>query len=160
MSSDLRPVRLLLTAVVAAVVMAIIGSCASDAGHHVDAGPGCKAHAGPEPADLLDWRTDFDEPHPEVSCEVGEGILAGWWQWHEFSAPDCTYVAVLPIDGPDEDGNPFWSRRNAIEPMQLRQGDVVIGYATADVGNSGPISAIASAECFLEHLGTEAEHSR
>ena len=143
----------------AAVVMAITGSCASDTGHHVDAPPGCYAHAGPEPADLLDWRTDFDEPHPEVSCVVGEGILAGWWQWHEFSASDCTYVAVLPVDGPDEDGNPFWPRRNAIEPVQLHEGDLVVGYATVGVGSSGPVTATASAACYLEFLGPEVEAS-
>lgn len=90
---------------------------------------------------------------------VGEGILAGWWQWHEFSAPDCTYVAVLPVDGPDDDGNPFWSRRNATEPVQLREGDVVLGYATVGVGSSGPITATAHAQCFLEYLGAEIETS-
>ncbi|WP_419946001.1 hypothetical protein [Candidatus Poriferisodalis sp.] len=156
MAGELVPVRRLLLAAIGAVVaMAVIGSCATDAGHHVDAEPGCRAHAGPEPADLLDWQTDYDQPHPAVSCVVGDGILAGWWQWHEFSAPDCTYVAVLPVEGPDEDGDLFWSRRNAIEPVQLRAGDVVVGYATVGVGNSGPISSTARAECFLEHIGPE-----
>lgn len=152
--------RLLPAAIAVAFFATVSGACASDAGHHVDAGPGCKAHAGPEPADSLDWRTNFDEPHPEVSCVVGEGIRAGWWQWHEFSGPDCTYVAVLPVGGPDEGGNSFWSRRNAIEPVQLREGDVVVGYATVGVGNSGPISATAKAQCFLEYLGTEAASSQ
>lgn len=91
---------------------------------------------------------------------VGTGIRAGWWQWHEFSASDCTYVAVLLADGADDDGNPSWSRRNAIEPVQLREGDLVIGYATADVGNWGPISGTARAECFLEHLGDDLENPR
>ena len=43
----------------------------------------CRAHSGPEPADRLDWEHTSDTPHPEVSCEVGVGILPGWWQWSE-----------------------------------------------------------------------------
>lgn len=155
MIGDLRPVwRSFLAVLGAATLAAITGSCANDAAYHVDAAPGCRAHVGPEPAELLNWQTDYDRPHPAVSCVVGEGISAGWWQWHESSVPDCTYVAVLPVDGPDE-AVALWSRRNAIEPVQLREGDVVVGYATVGVGNSGPISSTARAECFLEYIGPE-----
>ncbi|MYA27285.1 MAG: hypothetical protein F4091_03495 [Acidimicrobiales bacterium] len=170
MFGDSQPARRRLAITIAALTCATASAaCATGSGYpasvggHDHGGDGyleCQAHTGPEPAVLLDWRTDPDEPHPEVSCVVGTGIRAGWWQWHEFSASDCTYVAVLLADGVDDDGNPSWSRRNAIEPVQLREGDLVIGYATADVGNWGPISGTSRAECFLEYLGDYLEDPR
>lgn len=135
----------------------------------------CYAHSGPEPAELLDWRVKYSsaidssydysqggpqiQGHPEVSCEVGVGILAGWWQWHTMSSHDCAYLAVETADGAGPADDSDWSRLNPIEPILLSEGDVVVGYQTVGQDASRLIGATSHPECFLEYIDPEDQPS-
>lgn len=163
----------LAVALAVGVVSLMLGACATDAadrdgdGARNNAGLPCYAHDGPEPADLLDWRVEFSstsdysqggpqiQGHAEVSCEVGIGILAGWWQWHELSSPDCEYVAVETPDGADSDGATDGSRIDPTEPILLNSGDVVAGIGMVIQDESRSMTGTNHPECFLEYLGTE-----
>ncbi|WP_419553095.1 hypothetical protein [Candidatus Poriferisodalis sp.] len=119
----------------------------------------CRAHSGPEPVDLLDWRDEPGTQHPEVSCVVGEGILAGWWQWHELSATDCIFVVVDSGDEVDRHLHPSQSRRDAREPILLREGEIVEGYSESGNTGSSFTAGISHPSCFLEHIAPEDEFS-
>ncbi len=119
----------------------------------------CKAHDGPEPADLLDWLDERGAPQPEVSCVVGEGILAGWWQWHELSATKCIYVAVDSGNKIDQYSHRSQSRRDATEPILLRAGEIVNGYSDTAGTDSSFIAGTSHPNCFLEHIAPENEAS-
>ena len=115
----------------------------------------CRAHTGPEPVDRLDWRHVRYESSPEVSCVVGMGILPGWWQWHQFSAPSCIYVVVDTGDELDQALHPSQRRRDAREPIPLREGEIVKGYSDNGREFSRFIAATSHPECFLEHIAPE-----
>ena len=117
----------------------------------------CRAHSGPEPADRLDWEHTSDTPHPEVSCEVGDGILPGWWQWSEGSADDCIYVVVDSGDGLDQRRHQSRPRRDARSPILLSEGEIVLGYSDTEDEFSSYIAAISHPSCFLEHKAPEDE---
>lgn len=168
--------RLALWLFAAALMVGIAGStlvaCATDADFYDnnldrarrEAEQPCYAHSGPQPVDLLDWRVEFDsttdygqggpqvQQHPEVSCEVGIGILTGWWQWHELSSPDCGDLALDTADGSSSVGSADWSRLNPIEPVLLSEGDVVVGHFMVKQGDSRLIGATSKPECFLGYL--------
>lgn len=137
------------------MVAILPGGCAEDVGQG-----GlweCRAHSGPEPVELLDWRTEHDKPHATVSCRVGVGIRAGWWQWHSFSSDGCRSVAVRPSATADLPDGQSRSRRDAREPIVLNDDDVVTGFTFADNGGSpeGVIAATTGPLCLLEFVGTE-----
>ncbi|WP_419864852.1 hypothetical protein [Candidatus Poriferisodalis sp.] len=138
---------------IVALAAALLGGCAEELGQG-----GlweCRAHSGPEPAELLDWRSDHDEPHPDVSCRVGVGIRAGWWHWHELSGHECRHVAVSASATAELPEGQSRSRRDAREPILLNAGDVVTGFTTEDSGATGYIAATSISQCFLEFVGTE-----
>ena len=119
----------------------------------------CRAHSGPEPADRLDWSADFGSSHPEVSCEVGVGIVAGWWQWAEQSSPECIYVVVDTGDELDQQLHRSQTRRDARSPILLSEGEIVQGYADTEDEYSGFTAATSYPVCFLEYIATEGEPS-
>ena len=119
----------------------------------------CRAHMGPEPVDRLDWRDDSYTSRPQVSCEVGVGLLPGWWQWSEFSASRCIYVVVDPGDELDHLLRRGTTRRDAREPILLREGEIVEGYSDSKGESSSFIAGISHPECFLEHIAPEDEPS-
>ena len=119
----------------------------------------CRAHRGPEPADRLDWRDDPNTSRPEVSCVVGVGISPGWWQWNEFSAPSCIYVVVDTGDELDQMLHRNQKRRDAREPILLREGEIVKGYSESKGESSSFIAGTSHPECFLEHIAPEDEPS-
>ena len=144
--------RWLRVAVSAFALSAVLGACA-------DSQQGglwhCRAHSGPEPAELLDWQSDLDEDHPDVSCRVGEGIRTGWWRWHALSADECRSVTVRPSATAELPEGQSRSRRNAREPIILNSGDVVTGFTTEDLEGSGSIAATSLGYCFLEYHGPD-----
>ena len=119
----------------------------------------CRAHAGPEPVDRLDWKDDSGASHPEVSCEVGVGILPGWWQWSEQSSPKCIYVVVDTGDELDQASHQSHTRRDARSPILLSEGEIVQGYSDTKDEFSSYIAATSHPTCFLEHLAPEDQPS-
>ena len=119
----------------------------------------CRAHSGPEPVDRLDWHGSFGSSQPEVSCEVGVGILAGWWQWTEQSSPECIYVAVDTGDELDQALHRSHTRRDARSPILLSEGEIVQGYSDSKDEYSGYTAATSYPVCFLEHIAPEGEPS-
>ena len=115
----------------------------------------CHAHASPEPADRLDWTGEFASAQPEASCEVGVGILPGWWQWGEQSAPNCIYVVVTTGDGLGQAPHEGHTRRDARSPILLSDGEVVLGYSDAEDVASSYVAATSSPVCILEHKAPE-----
>ena len=57
------------------------------------------------------------------------GILAGWWQWSDQSAPDCIYVVVDTGDELDQALHQSQTRRDARSPILLSEGEIVQGYS-------------------------------
>lgn len=147
-----RSVRWVFIAAAVLVLTAGLGGCAEQQQGGLWE---CRAHSGPEPAEALDWRSDFDEDHPDVSCRVGKGIRAGWWQWHGHSADECLHVAVSPSATAELPDGQARSRRDAREPIVLNEDDVVTGFTTEDSGSAGYIAATERPQCFLEFVGTE-----
>ncbi|WP_419838965.1 hypothetical protein [Candidatus Poriferisodalis sp.] len=139
-------------AMAAILVASLLGACAEPQSAGLWH---CRAHSGPEPAELLDWQSDFGEDHPDVSCRVGEGIRAGWWRWHMLSADECRSVTVRPSATAELPEGQSRSRRDAREPIVLNVGDVVTGFTTEDSGESGLIAATSLGYCFLEYQGPE-----
>lgn len=119
----------------------------------------CHAHRGPEPVDRLDWSDEFGSSHPEVSCEVGVGILPGWWQWAEQSASECIYVVVDTGDELDQMLHQSQSRRDARSPILLREGEIVEGYSDNKDEFSSFTAATSYPVCFLEHIAPEDQPS-
>lgn len=171
-----RPALWFFAATLAAgTAVATLVACAAD----VESGDGgsvrgrvewpCYAHAGPEPAELLDWRVEFSsmtdysqggpqiQGHPEVSCEVGVGIRAGWWQWHRLSSPGCGHLAVERADGAGSASSADRSQRDPIEPVLLSEGEVVVGYELVVQGDARFMAGTSFPECFLEHIALEEE---
>lgn len=141
-----------------ALVASLLGGCAEDVGQG-----GlweCRAHSGPEPVELLDWRTEHDKPHADVSCRVGVGIRVGWWQWHSVSADQCRSVAVRPSATAELPDGQSRSRRDARKPILLNEDDIVTGFTTEDAGGARYIAATTRSLCSLEFVGTEPPTSR
>lgn len=119
----------------------------------------CQAHSGPEPVDRLDWHGSFGSSQPEASCEVGVGILAGWWQWTEQSSPECVYVVVDTGDELDQALHRSHTRRDARSPILLSEGEIVLGFSDSKDEYSGYTAATSYPLCFLEHIAPEGEPS-
>ncbi|WP_420439313.1 hypothetical protein [Candidatus Poriferisodalis sp.] len=130
-----------------------------DAGFEPTSNWVCQAHSGPEPVDRLDWRGGFGSSQPEASCEVGVGILAGWWQWTEQSSPECIYVVVDTGDELDQALHRSHTRRDARSPVLLSEGEIVLGYSDSKDEYSGFTAAMGYSVCFLEHIAPEDEPS-
>jgi len=119
----------------------------------------CQAHSGPEPVNRLDWHGSFGSSQPEASCEVGVGILAGWWQWTEQSSPECIYMVVDTGDELDQALHRSHTRRDARSPILLSEGEIVLGYSDSKDEYSGYTAATSYPVCFLEHIAPEDEPS-
>ena len=119
----------------------------------------CRAHAGPEPADQLTWKDDLGTSASEVSCEVGVGILPGWWQWNDQSASDCIYVVVDTGDELDQALHQSQARRDARSPILLSEGEIVQGYSDSGEEFSSFVAATSHPTCFLEHIAPENQPS-
>lgn len=85
----------------------------------------CYAHVDPELATELNWSSASPGDHADVSCVVGEGITAGWWQWRAPGG-NCAYLVTQDADDPDRHR---LRRRDATEPLLLTAGESVWGYS-------------------------------
>lgn len=134
---------------VALALVCLIGGCSSPPFSTAQ----CNAHNAPIPAKRLDWVLGRKNQLPDVSCEVGDGIAAGSWQWSEDSSRACVYVVVGGNAKREWSLGQFQARRDARQPIPLNEGEFVWGFAEHG-GSMDPYSMGSSHPiCKLEHVG-------
>lgn len=86
-----------------------------------------------------------------MSCVVGEGIAAGWWQWRN---PTDTCKDLVTEDA-DVTDHQLVRRRDATDPLLLTEGESVWDYAESPE-NFAPFTVSSTLSmCILEYIGPE-----
>ncbi len=111
----------------------------------------CYAHADPGLATELNWSSASPGDHADVSCVVGEGITAGWWQWRAPGG-DCAYLVTQDADDPDRHR---LRRRDAAEPLLLTAGESVWGYSESSDSFAPFTISTTVTQCVLQLVEPE-----